>query len=207
VPRFFELAAEGFDCSLEELADVSLASVDALRLVDDFLNLSSALRVERARIDEAPLVPLLERSLTLFDHLLEFLFGRTRRFVVLDGLHDERVHVDVVEDAQHVRRVPELGANLLDLGLEHLEDLALASIIEEEVPDLDLLLLLSVAVDAPDPLFEPVRVPGQFVVRHDVAAVLEIDPSLAASVANRSRDCPWLNSSSIRVRSSLSTSP
>jgi len=78
-------------------------------------------------------------------------------------------------DAQHVRRVPELGADLLDLGLEHLEDLALASIIEEEVPDLDL-LLLSVAVDAPDPLFEPVRVPGQFVVRHDVAAVLEIDP-------------------------------
>ncbi|WEL27340.1 hypothetical protein SVXHx_3132 (plasmid) [Haloferax volcanii] len=35
---------------------------------------------------------------------------------------------------------------------------------------------MAVTVEATDTLFEAVRVPRQFVVDHDVAAVLEVDP-------------------------------
>jgi len=66
----------------------------------------------------------------------------------------------------------------------------LTSILEREVPHRDL-FLLAVAVEATDALFETVRVPRQFVVDHDVAAVLlRSIPSLAASVAKSNRDWP-----------------
>ena len=68
---------------------------------------------------------------------------------------------------------PERLARLLQLLQELPVDVALARLLGHEVPEVADLRLAD-AVDAPEPLLEPVRVPGQVVVHHEVRA-LEVD--------------------------------
>jgi len=77
--------------------EICFAAVDILGLVHHVLNLAPALLIERRCIDQTPLVPLRERPLAFVDEFFQLFFRRTRRFVVPDGFHDERVDVDVVE--------------------------------------------------------------------------------------------------------------
>ena len=72
---------------------------------------------------------------------------------------------------EHVEHLAAVGlALLLDLQQQTLEHLALARVLGDEVPQ-PAHLALADAVDAPEPLLDPVRVPRQVVVDHQVSGL------------------------------------
>ena len=82
--------------------------------------------------------------------------------------------------AEHVEDLAAVGlALLLDLGQQPGEDLALAGVVGDEVPQ-PADLLLADAVDAAEALLDAVRVPRQVVVDHQVRG-LEVE-ALAGGV-------------------------
>ena len=89
------------------------------------------------------------------------------------GLAPERL-TEHVEDL-----IAERPALLLELLEQPLEDLALPGVVGDEVPEVADLLLAD-AVDAPEPLLDPVGVPWQVVVDHQMRP-LEVD-ALAGGV-------------------------
>src|SRR5581483_2602424 len=97
---------------------------------------------------------------------------------VVGRLAKHLLEVEVVELEQLSDHVEDpVAERLLDVGElleEALEDLPLDRVRRGEVEDVDVSLLAD-AMDAPHPLFEPVRVPRQVVVDHQVAE-LEVDP-------------------------------
>ena len=112
---------------------------------------------------------------------------------VADGLEQQLAQRPVLEGqlAEHVedlrRRAPRAPRPASRAALV---DLALAGLLGDEVPEVADLGLAD-AVDAAEALLEPVRVPGQVVVDHQVGA-LEVD-ALAGGVGgdqDLARPCP-----------------
>ena len=79
-----------------------------------------------------------------------------------------RSGVPAERGAEHVEHLAAVGlALLLDLRQQAREHLALARVLGDEVPQAADLVLAD-AVDAPEALLDPVRVPRQVVVDHQV---------------------------------------
>jgi len=71
------------------------------------------------------------------------------------------------EPTEDVRSHPEVGFDLVHLFDEELENLALPSVLEEQIANFDS-VLLTVAVEATHPLVDPSRVPREVVVDHEM---------------------------------------
>ena len=104
----------------------------------------------------------------LVDHLLH-LRPDLGLLAVADRLEQEVAQRPFLErGAEHVEDLAAVGlALLLDLAQQKQEDVALARVARDEVPE-PADLLLADAVDAAEALLDPVRVPGQVVVDHQV---------------------------------------
>ena len=94
---------------------------------------------------------------------------RLRQLAVADRVDEQRAQRRLAERrAKDVEDLAAVGLALLfDLQQQPLEDLALAGVVGDEVPQAADLLLAD-AVDAPEALLDPVRVPRQVVVDHQV---------------------------------------
>ena len=64
----------------------------------------------------------------------------------------------IIQHPEDIGRRPDLRPDVLNLVFEQIEDLPLSGIVKLEVPDLHF-LVLTVAMDPTDPLFEPVGIP------------------------------------------------
>ena len=107
------------------------------------------------------------------DPLLKIGVAQPSRVVVPEHALDPRGGQNLAHHVEHgvvVKRV----ADLLEFVQEPLQHVALDRVRRHEVED-QAVVLLAVAVDAPHPLLQAVRVPRYVVVEEDVAA-LEIDP-------------------------------
>ena len=162
-----------FGCLAEE-------SRDGLRDNTPLLGLRSSLdqHLEVELLTCQPLQSVLADGAELASHRhpgAAVLRGRHRpasRVVVAQDTLDVRRRQDFANNVEH-RVVIQRIANLLQLLMEALQHTALDGVGRHEIED-EAVLALSIAVDSPHPLLEPVRIPGNVVVEQDVAH-LEVD--------------------------------
>src|SRR5271167_339311 len=108
-----------------------------------------------------------------------------RIIVAQDTFHLRRRKdfADYVENGIVLERVP----NLIELFQQPIEDVALHGIRRDEIED-EAIAGLTITMDAAHPLFEPIGVPWNVVVEHDVAA-LKIDALAGGLRCDQHLDC------------------
>ena len=146
-------------------------------------------------------VHALRRQLALGDELFDRIdvdgaihlaeeFGLLLRPIAIADRIDQQVaqRVALEQFAQHVVDLAaERGPRLFKLFEKPAIDFALARVGGAEVPEVTDLGLAD-AVDAAEPLFQPVRVPRQVVVHHEVRATLKVDAFTGGIVGDHDAD-------------------
>ena len=160
----------------EEALDVmrlQAAGFRALHLFADVAHLGRAQVVahERPVFQQGQEAIAIDRTV----HALEETGLDLRPFAVANGVHEQVAHLGPLEEAPEY--VVDPSAEGLAGGLQLLEqpavDLPFAGVLRDEIPEMADLGLAD-AMDAPEPLFQPVRIPRQIVVDHQMGA-LEVD--------------------------------
>jgi hypothetical protein len=170
-------AAEALEGLLEEAFDVVRLQASGFGSFHFLAHALHAARVHRVLGEGLVLQEVLE--LSLIEGALHGLIEprpHVRALAVADRLHQEFAKGAAFELdlAQHVEDLAaECLAGFFELFEQAPVDVALARLVGDEVPQVADLRLTD-AVDAAEALFEPIGIPGQVVVHHQVGA-LEVD--------------------------------